>query len=69
MKNTNIFLSFIMLESAYPFLFIMNLKDEANQDGLLQVKLYRFKSTKSKITYIVRVEKYMYIYIRCKVLS
>lgn len=38
----------------------MNLKDEANQDGLLQVKLYRFKSTKSKITYIVRVEKYMY---------
>lgn len=49
-----------MLESAYPFLFIMNLKDEANQDGLLQVKLYRFKSTKSKITYIVRVEKYMY---------
>lgn len=49
-----------MLESAYPFLFIMNLKDEANQNGLLQVKLYRFKSTKSKITYIVRVEKYMY---------
>lgn len=49
-----------MLKSAYPFLFIMNLKDEANQDGLLQVKLYRFKSTKSKITYIVRVEKYMY---------
>lgn len=41
-----------MLESAYPFLFIMNLKDEANQDGLLQVKLYRFKSTKSKITYL-----------------
>ena len=27
---------------------------------MLQVKLYRFKSTKSKITYIVRVEKYMY---------
>ena len=51
-----------MLESAYPFLFIMNLKDEANQNGLLQVKLYRFKSTKSKITYIVRVENICTIY-------
>lgn len=49
-----------MLESAYPFRFIMNLKDEVNQDGLLLIKLYTFKSTKSKITYIVRVEKYMY---------
>ena len=44
-----------MLESACPFRFIMNSKDEVNQDGLLKIKLDTFKSAKSKITYIVRV--------------
>ena len=45
-----------MLESAYPFLFIQ--KDGGNEDGLLSISLYRFKSTKSNLVYIVRVEQY-----------
>lgn len=45
-----------MLESAYPFFFIQ--KDEGNEDGLLSISLYRFKSTKSNLVYIVRVEQY-----------
>lgn len=45
-----------MLESSYPFLFIMN-KDEVGA-GFLRLRLYKFKSTKSKLTYIVRVEVY-----------
>ena len=47
-----------MLESAYPFFFIQ--KDEENEDGLLSISLYRFKSTKSNLVYIVRVEQYEY---------
>lgn len=43
-------------------------KDEANQDGLLQVKLYRFKSTKSKSLTLLESKIYVQ-YIRCKVLS
>ena len=46
-----------MLDSSYPFYFVMNEKGDAD-NGILTVKLYRFKSTKSKITYIVRVEIY-----------
>lgn len=44
-----------MLESAYPFHFIQ--KDEGNADGLLSISLYKFKSTKSNLVYIVRVEQ------------
>lgn len=41
----------------YPFIFQMN--DRSSTDGLLENTLqYRFKSTKSNHTYIVRVEKY-----------
>lgn len=47
-----------MLESAYPFHFIQ--KDEGNADGLLSISLYKFKSTKSNLVYIVRVEQYKY---------
>ncbi len=47
-----------MLESAYPFYFIQ--KDKGDSIGSLYVSLYRFKSTKSKLVYIVRVEEYEY---------
>lgn len=47
-----------MLESAYPFYFIQN--DKGDSDGLLHILLYRFKSAKSKLVYIVRVEEYEY---------
>lgn len=45
-----------MLESAYPFYFIQ--KDKGDSQGLLHILLYRFKSSKSKLVYIVRVEEY-----------
>lgn len=45
-----------MLQSAYPFYFIQN--DKGDSSGLLHILLYRFKSTKSNIVYIVRVEEY-----------
>ena len=45
-----------MLESAYPFYFIQ--KDKGDSEGLLRILLYRFKSAKSKLVYIVRVEEY-----------
>ena len=42
----------------YPFVFQMN--DRSNADDVLQYTLqYRFKSTKSNHTYIVRVERYI----------
>lgn len=41
----------------YPFIFQMN--DKSGADDLLEMTLqYRFRSTKSHHTYIVRVEKY-----------
>lgn len=45
-----------MIEEAYPFLFIQNMRDQ--QGVALGIRLYRFKSAKSKLTYIVRVEEY-----------
>lgn len=45
-----------MLENAYPFLFVQNMEDEQHVAAL--IKMYRFKSTKSNLTYIVRVEVY-----------
>lgn len=45
-----------MLQSAYPFYFIQNNKGDSS--GLLHVLLYKFKSTKSNLVYIVRVEEY-----------
>lgn len=45
-----------MLQSAYPFYFIQKYKGDPS--GLLHILLYRFKSTKSKLVYIVRVEEY-----------
>lgn len=47
-----------MLQSAYPFYLIQI--DEGDSCGLLHVLLYRFKSTKSNLVYIVRVEEYKY---------
>ncbi len=41
----------------YPFTFVMNDKDDTD-DLLLYTMQYRFKSSKSHHTYIVRVEKY-----------
>lgn len=46
------------MTDGYPFIFQMN--DKSVKDGLLEYALqYRFKSTKSNHTYIVRVEKYV----------
>lgn len=47
-----------MLESAYPFRFIQ--RDKGDFSGLFYVLLYTFKSTKSKLVYMVRVEEYEY---------
>lgn len=41
----------------YPFIFQMNEKSDTD-DLLIETHQYRFKSTKSNHTYIVRVEKY-----------
>ena len=46
-----------MLDSSYPFYFVMNEKGDAD-NGILTVKLYRFISTISNITFFVRVEIY-----------
>lgn len=45
-----------MLQSAYKFSFIQ--KDKGDSKGLLSILLYRFKSTKSNLVYIVKVEEY-----------
>ena len=46
-----------MLEG-YPFIFQMN--DRSHTDELLEYTMqYRFKSSKSNHTYIVRIEKYI----------
>lgn len=47
-----------MLQSAYPFYLIQI--DKGDSSGLLHVLLYRFKSTKSNLVYMVRVEEYQY---------
>lgn len=47
-----------MLESAYPFYHIMKVQGDGK--GILDIDLYRFKSQKSKLVYIVRVERYEY---------
>lgn len=47
-----------MLQSAYPFYLIQ--RDKGDSSGLLHVLLYRFKSSKSNLVYIVRVEEYQY---------
>ncbi len=46
------------MTQGYPFVFSMNDKEEANGE-LLHTLQYRFKSTKSNHTYIVRVECYI----------
>lgn len=46
------------MTDGYPFVFVMNDKTDAD-DKLLYTMQYRFKSTKSHFTYIVRVEKYI----------
>lgn len=46
-----------MIYEGYPFIFQMN--DRSYSDDLLEYTMqYRFKSTKSNHTYIVRVERY-----------
>lgn len=47
-----------MLECAYPYCLVQ--KEEGDGDGLKQILLYHFKSTKSKLMYMVRVEVYTY---------
>lgn len=47
-----------MLKSSYPFYFIQ--RDNGASKGLLYVFLYRFKSTKSNLVYIVRIEQYRF---------
>ena len=46
------------MTDGYPFVFVMN--DRSEKDDVLEYTMqYRFKSTKSNHTYIVRVEKYI----------
>ena len=46
------------MTKGYPFIFVMN--DKSVSNGILEYAMqYRFKSTKSNHTYIVRVEKYI----------
>jgi hypothetical protein len=47
-----------MLAEAYPFYHIMD--ERVERDGHIKTLLYRFKSTKSNMTYIVLVEHYVY---------
>ena len=42
----------------YPYIFIQRCK--SYDKGILYVDIYRFKSTKSNLTYMVRVERYDY---------
>mgnify|MGYP000021174237 FL=1 len=49
-----------MLENSYPFRFIMNEYEEEPDEGFSHLMLFKFKSTKSNLTYIVRVEVYKY---------
>lgn len=46
----------------YPFTFVMNDKDDTD-DLLLYTMQYRFKSSKSHHTYIVRVENILNMFI------
>lgn len=47
-----------MLPHSYPFVHVMD--EKVNTNGHLSNLLYRFKSTKSNISYIVCVEHYKY---------
>lgn len=48
------------MTDGYPFVFVMN--DKSVKDDVLEYALqYRFKSLKSHHTYIVRVERYIFI--------
>ena len=49
-----------MLENSYPFRFIMNEYEKEPDEGFSHLMLFTFKSTKSNLTYIVRVEVYKY---------
>lgn len=46
-----------MIEKTYPCTFLMNDYEESD-NVLLRVSYYRFRSTKSRLFYIVRVEEY-----------
>ncbi len=45
-----------MIQACYPFTFVHRSRNCGQ--GILYVDIYRFKSTKSKLTYLVRVERY-----------
>ena len=47
-----------MLKNAYPFHYIQ--KEKGDGTCILETHLYRFRSEKSKLVYIVRVERYKY---------
>jgi hypothetical protein len=47
-----------MLENAYPYCLVQ--KEQGDNSGLRQILLYHFKSTKSHLIYMVRVEVYDY---------
>ena len=46
----------MLLSDAYPFHYLQ--REYPEDEGLLYVDLYHFKSTKSHLWYIVRVECY-----------
>lgn len=45
-----------MIEDSYPFTYLCNTKPDL--EGIEGISLYHFKSSKSHLLYIVRVEKY-----------
>lgn len=45
-----------MLQDAYPFTFVQ--REQGDNEGIEYIDLYHFKSTKSHLWYIVRVEYY-----------
>lgn len=47
-----------MLKDAYPFRFVMNEVEKYANGKNISLKLYSFKSTKSNLAYIVRIELY-----------
>lgn len=48
----------MILPDKYPYVYIQRCK--SYDHGILYIDIYRFKSTKSNLTYMVRVERYEY---------
>ena len=59
---SGVWLYFIIMEKGYPYRFVMN--ESSFEDYLIETSIYTFRSAKSNLVYLVRVEHYkMDIYI------